>query len=35
MGTKGISWVTDGNKRNLMVIVWELDGNKRILMGYW
>jgi hypothetical protein len=35
MGTKGMWWELDGNKKNLMRIVWELDNNKRILMGYW
>ncbi len=35
MGTKGIWWELDGNKRNFMRILWELDENKRILMGYW
>ncbi len=45
MGTKGIWWELDENKRilmgywweqrNLMRTVWELDENTRILMGYW
>jgi hypothetical protein len=34
MGTKGIRWELDDNKRNSMGILWELDENKRILMGY-
>ncbi len=33
MGTKGIWWELDGNKRNFMRILWELYENKRILMG--
>jgi hypothetical protein len=34
MGTEGLWWVIDENKKSLIGTVWELDENKRILMGY-